>query len=100
MQSTGQTSTQALSFTLMHGSAMIYGIKASRAISSIWSDQALLTRRTWCVKHSGCFGAHQPRFGAHQPRFAAHDTASARTIRFTASAAEDRARRAVNRRTD
>src|SRR5947207_73328 len=26
MQSTGQTSTHALSFTLMHGSAMIYGI--------------------------------------------------------------------------
>jgi hypothetical protein len=30
MQSTGQTSTQALSFTLMHGSAMMYGIKSSR----------------------------------------------------------------------
>src|SRR5712691_1116355 len=29
MQSTGQTSTQDLSFTLMHGSAMIYGIEAS-----------------------------------------------------------------------
>ncbi len=28
MQSTGQTSTQALSFTLMHGSAMIYAIEA------------------------------------------------------------------------
>src|SRR3990172_8675063 len=26
MQSTGQTSTQALSFTLMHGSAMTYGV--------------------------------------------------------------------------
>src|SRR3989337_2739027 len=31
MQSTGQTSTQALSFTLMHGSAMIYAIRASRS---------------------------------------------------------------------
>src|SRR5713101_3683867 len=30
MQSTGQTSTQDLSFTLMHGSAIIYGIEASR----------------------------------------------------------------------
>jgi hypothetical protein len=29
MQSTGQTSTQALSFTLMQGSAMIYAIPAS-----------------------------------------------------------------------
>src|SRR6266853_1756077 len=29
MQSTGQTSTQALSFTLMHGSAMMYGIRSS-----------------------------------------------------------------------
>src|SRR5215813_14971074 len=29
MQSTGQTSTQALSFTLMQGSAMIYAITAS-----------------------------------------------------------------------
>src|SRR3990172_2143870 len=28
MQSTGQTSTQALSFTLMHGSAMIYAMVA------------------------------------------------------------------------
>src|SRR5207245_8709357 len=53
MQSTGQTSTQALSFTLMQGSAMIYGIRASRAVSSIWSDQALLTRRPYCVKQSG-----------------------------------------------
>src|SRR3989304_9048433 len=31
MQSTGQTSTQPLSFTLMHGSAMIYAIRASLA---------------------------------------------------------------------
>src|SRR5712692_9873387 len=30
MQSTGQTSTQDLSFTLMHGSAIMYGIEASR----------------------------------------------------------------------
>jgi len=29
MQSTGQTSTHALSFTPMHGSAMIYAIPAS-----------------------------------------------------------------------
>src|SRR5262252_1386627 len=29
MQSTGQTSTQALSFTLMQGSAMMYAITAS-----------------------------------------------------------------------
>src|SRR6267143_2661356 len=53
MQSTGQTSTQALSFTLMQGSAMIYGIRASRAVSSIWSDHALLTRRPYCVKQTG-----------------------------------------------
>src|SRR5262244_4240356 len=52
MQSTGQTSTQALSFTLMQGSAMIYGIRASRALASIWSDHALSPRPVFCVKHS------------------------------------------------
>src|SRR2546422_3030191 len=53
MQSTGQTSTQALSFTLMQGSAIIYNIKTSRTVSSTWSDQTLLTRRPYCVKQSG-----------------------------------------------
>src|SRR5207237_8351350 len=61
MQSTGQTSTQALSFTLMQGSAMIYGIKASRGVSSIWSDHALLTRRPYCVKQTG----RLPHQGGH-----------------------------------
>src|SRR5438874_10520306 len=61
MQSTGQTSTQALSFTLMQGSAMIHGIKASRAVSSIWSDHALLTRRPYCVKQTG----RLPHQGGH-----------------------------------
>src|SRR5437763_16886404 len=68
MQSTGQTSTQALSFTLMHGSAMMYGIRASRAVSSIWSDQALLTRRRYCVKHSGRFGPYRRGSLRPQPR--------------------------------
>src|SRR5213594_3028545 len=34
MQSTGHASTHALSFTLMHGSAMMYGIEASQFSAS------------------------------------------------------------------
>src|SRR3989337_1969035 len=44
MQSTGQTSTHALSLTLMHGSAIMYGIQASRCVRIrwVWSDQRFL----------------------------------------------------------
>src|SRR5687767_12118120 len=51
MQSTGHTSTHALSFTLMHGSAIMYGIKASRDSELNWSDRHVVTRRFQGVKH-------------------------------------------------
>src|SRR5439155_9879741 len=49
MQSTGHTSTHALSFTLMHGSAIMYGIKASQfgvsaAACSGWLNPWICTR--------------------------------------------------------
>src|SRR5947199_1693860 len=49
MQSTGHTSTHALSFTLMHGSAMMYGIEASQfsvspAACSGWLNPWICTR--------------------------------------------------------
>src|SRR5256885_17264707 len=51
MQSTGHTSTHALSFTLMHGSAMMYGIEASQfsvspAACSGWLNPWICTRIT------------------------------------------------------
>src|SRR5207253_2420809 len=59
MQSTGQTSTQALSFTLMHGSAMMYGIKSSRyralcdgCVHIPWKPSAFVPESTQCVKLS------------------------------------------------
>src|SRR2546427_4099410 len=49
MQSTGHTSTHALSFTLMHGSAIMYGIEASQfsesaAACSDWLNPWICTR--------------------------------------------------------
>src|SRR5438128_11858179 len=49
MQSTGHTSTHALSFTLMHGSAMMYDIEASQfsvspAACSGWLNPWICTR--------------------------------------------------------
>src|SRR5690242_13384931 len=89
MQSTGQTSTQALSFTLMQGSAMIYGIKASRAVSSIWSDQALLTRGAYCVKHFGRLGSRDAahcvrRRGSSASRSESPNRLNAKTERLMA----------------
>src|SRR5437879_12080911 len=59
MQSTGQTSTQALSFTLMHGAAMMDGIKSSRyralcdgCVHVPWKPSAFVPESTQCVKLS------------------------------------------------
>src|SRR3990172_13298954 len=63
MQSTGQTSTQALSFTLMQGSAMMYGIHASRSreldrsASGPGQTIVVVPEFTQCVKHSAPLGA-------------------------------------------
>src|SRR3989475_5503614 len=59
MQSTGHTSTHALSFTLMHGSAMMYGIAASQfsvspAACSGWLNPWICTRIAAACQALGC----------------------------------------------
>src|SRR5713226_6335816 len=99
MQSTGQTSTQALSFTLMHGSAIIYGIEASQSSCALEAGRTLefLPESSQRVKRSGVVArTARPRNSVGGGVRVAHGAAGSQPA--TASGGADRGRRAASRR--
>src|SRR2546428_6949191 len=98
MQSTGQTSTHDLSFTLMHGSAIIYGIEASRLSYALAAgrNSCFCTRSASACQAFGIVaGAARSRNSVGGLR-AAHGAVGSQAA--IASGGAGRERRAVSRR--
>src|SRR5262247_2117583 len=86
MQSTGQTSTQALSFTLMHGSAMMYGIQNPPLERSAVKQTGVVPKFTHRVKHSAHLAAiRASSYSTAPPQAVAGEDPAARVTAYGAA---------------